>query len=442
MNSTLSKFTVFGILAGLFLTACAGAATPTAEAPPIVVDEFAVIAEGRLVPADYVELSFRTSGQVAEVLVVEGDLVAADQVIGRLADEEQLAAEIDRANLELVNARQALDDLNTNAAKARAEAELEVANAVQAVFDAERRLSGVQYPDVEEYQQTVDEASENLALLEAEQTITDIGGTGAAVQGAADGVELAEERLGAVQTAEQGCGGCDPDRLADAQDAYNGAVNALTTAQLQQQNATISTQQQIRDAEEALQDAQEDLTAALAGPNARQTAIKQAELLVAQTRLDDARRNLDEVADGPDPDLVEAAEARITSAESALDAAQAALERLELRAPFAGTIANLTLKAGEQISAGQAIATLADLSNWVVETDNLTEIDVVKVSLGQGVSVVLDALPDKTLQGEVTAIETVYEEKRGDITYTVDVTLAASDPLARWGMTAEVTFDQ
>ena len=39
-------------------------------------------------------------------------------------------------------------------------------------------------------------------------------------------------------------------------------------------------------------------------------------------------------------------------------------------------------------------------------------------------------------------IETVYEEKRGDITYTVHVTLASSDPLARLGMTAEVTFDQ
>jgi multidrug resistance efflux pump len=94
------------------------------------------------------------------------------------------------------------------------------------------------------------------------------------------------------------------------------------------------------------------------------------------------------------------------------------------------------------LTAGQPVVTLGDFSEWVVETDNLTEIDVVKISIGQGASIVLDALPDKTLRGEVTAVETVFEEKRGDITYTVDVTLLDGDPLARWGMTAEVTFDQ
>jgi multidrug resistance efflux pump len=97
---------------------------------------------------------------------------------------------------------------------------------------------------------------------------------------------------------------------------------------------------------------------------------------------------------------------------------------------------------GEQVTAGQPVLTLADFSTWVVETDNLTEIDVVKIAPGQGASIVLDALPDKTLRGEVSEIGTVFEEKRGDITYTVDVTLLDGDPLARWGMTAEVTFDQ
>jgi HlyD family secretion protein len=442
MNSNTFKLVSLITLAGLFLTACGGAATPTTEAPPPVVDQFAVIAEGRLVPVQFVDLGFRTGGQVAELLVSEGDHVQADQVIAKLADEEQLAAQIDAAQVELVNARQARKDLDTNAAKAKADAELEVANAVQAVYDAQRHLDGVEHPDIQDYQDAVTTAQENLDVIDANQTIADVGSGGAAIQGAQDAVENAQKQLGATISAENGCGGCDPDRMNNAQDNLNGAQNALTTAQLGLQNTTIQNEQARRDAQDALETAQNHLNAALAGPNARQLAIKQAELLVAQTRLDDAHTNLDKVSDGPDPDQVAAADARIQSAESSLTAAQEAVTRLELHAPFAGTIAKVDLKVGQQIAAGTPVITLADMSKWVVETDNLTEIDVVKISLGQGASVVLDALPDKTMQGEVTKIETVYEEKRGDITYTVDVTLASGDPLARWGMTAEVTFDQ
>ncbi|MBI3763633.1 MAG: biotin/lipoyl-binding protein, partial [Chloroflexi bacterium] len=48
----------------------------------------------------------------------------------------QGAAQIARAELEMLQAQQALDDLVSNADTARAAAELEVANAKQAVYDA------------------------------------------------------------------------------------------------------------------------------------------------------------------------------------------------------------------------------------------------------------------------------------------------------------------
>ncbi len=104
--------------------------------------------------------------------------------------------------------------------------------------------------------------------------------------------------------------------------------------------------------------------------------------------------------------------------------AQAALAHLELRAPFVGTVAALKVKVGEQAAPGQPAATVADFSSWIVETDNLTEIEVVKIKEGQQTTVVLDALPDVTLQGQVIAISSLFEEKCGDITYTVKVALA------------------
>ena len=56
------------------------------------------------------------------------------------------------------------------------------------------------------------------------------------------------------------------------------------------------------------------------------------------------------------------------------------------------------------------------------ETNVRAQIEVVKVSNGQDVTVVFDALPDLTLQGTVTAISPAFEEKCGDVTYTVTIT--------------------
>ena len=90
--------------------------------------------------------------------------------------------------------------------------------------------------------------------------------------------------------------------------------------------------------------------------------------------------------------------------------------------------------------AGQPVLTVADFSTWLVKTENLTEVDVVNVSLGQKVEIVLDALPTMVLTGTVTDINTRYVEKRGDITYTVTIELDSTDPQLRWGMTAFVNI--
>jgi len=65
---------------------------------------------------------------------------------------------------------------------------------------------------------------------------------------------------------------------------------------------------------------------------------------------------------------------------------------------------------------------------------------VVNLKVGQKANIVFDALPGKTLTAEVTHINQLFEEKRGDITYTVTLALTQTDPALRWGMTAAVRF--
>ncbi len=100
----------------------------------------------------------------------------------------------------------------------------------------------------------------------------------------------------------------------------------------------------------------------------------------------------------------------------------------------------MDLIAGQRVSPGVEVLRLVDFSQWYVETDNLTEIEVVDIADGDQATITPDALPDLDLSGEVEKISDLYEEKRGDVTYTARIRLTDDDPRLRWGMTVAVVF--
>ena len=88
---------------------------------------------------------------------------------------------------------------------------------------------------------------------------------------------------------------------------------------------------------------------------------------------------------------------------------------------------------------GDKAITMGDFSKWQIETDDLTEIDVVNVKAGRSVNVKVDALPDEKFEGKVVRVNPRSETKAGDVTYTVllDITSGDSSKLM-WGMTTFV----
>lgn len=188
-------------------------------------------------------------------------------------------------------------------------------------------------------------------------------------------------------------------------------------------------------------DRKEDLDTAQSDYN---TAVRwlqlETNLGAAQTRLEEALKDYEDLQKGPDADDIASAEARIKAAEENLKAAQANLKNLDLAATIDGTIVNLDLVVGQDITPAQPVVRISDLSKLYVETDDLTEIEVVDVAVGQKVTIVADALPDVEMTGTVEEISRVFEEKRGDITYTVRILIDNPDPRLRWGMTVVTTF--
>jgi multidrug efflux pump subunit AcrA (membrane-fusion protein) len=220
----------------------------------------------------------------------------------------------------------------------------------------------------------------------------------------------------------------------------------------------------VEDRQQDLKDAQEDFDKYkdLDEDNSKRKTAKddleraQEDLNQANRDLEDDMRERDEVRAAYDAALSVEAEAKhqyeisldgpnadqLALAKANLDAANDALSNYVLTAPFNGIIADVNVKAGEQVGTDTRAVSVADFSSWVVETTDVTELEVVKLSVGQQVSMIPDALPDLELTGTVTEISSAYTQQGGDILYTVRVRVDNPDDQLRWGMTVEATFLQ
>ncbi|MEW5847697.1 MAG: HlyD family efflux transporter periplasmic adaptor subunit [Myxococcota bacterium] len=163
------------------------------------------------------------------------------------------------------------------------------------------------------------------------------------------------------------------------------------------------------------------------------------ERAAAMRRQAEAERELAVL--GPRPETIAVAEAAVETARATVKQAETASHNLELRAPIAGEVAYLDLRVGEFAPPGTPIVRLADTSRWVLKTDDLTELAVVRVNENAAVTVTLDAIPGLELSGRVTHVRALGERKKGDMTYTATIELDRQDERLRWNMTASVRIN-
>ena len=372
------------VVFALTLGACGTAETPEPEMTAEVVSVEGVVSEGRVLPARDVTLNFSARGTVEEILVEEGDMVTKDQVIIRLADREQAEAALRAAELELTGAQQAYDDFVRTGGLATADAWQAYMDAQVVRADAEREWEDV---DVDGLEDEIDDAQ-------------------AEVNDRQDDLDDALEELEKYADLDS-----DNDKRKDAEDDVEAAQEDLNEA--------------MRELEESI----------------RELDAARAALDVALAAEAEAKRDYEARADdGLDPDEKALLEARLSNAKAQVDAAQSALDSYELKAPFDGTVTDINVEVGQLVGSEMWAAQIADLSEFYIETSDLTELEVVKVYEGQAVEIIPDALPDVVLDGTVEKIGQSFRTQAGDIVYKVTIQLNDSDAALRWGMTVEATF--
>lgn len=324
-------------------------------------------------------LAWQTTGMVEAVNVIPGENVAEGETLASLS-KSSLAQNILLAQADLVTARRNLDAV-LNSDKARASAQLALVNA----------------------QKAYDTAKANRDRLDLQRASTNT------VEYYKAQYDLAVQRVNQAQAAYDATNG-----LSDADPTRATAYTNLYNAQLARDRALAN------------------LNWATGKPTASDEALTLANFAVAEANLKDAQREWDRLKNGPDPNDVAAAQARV-------DAADTTLAMSQLTAPFGGTVTEVSITNGDQVTPGTRSFRIDDLSRLLIDVQ-VSEVDINSIQVGQDVTVTFDAILSKTFHGKVSKVALAGNLVQGVVNFTVTVELTDDDPEIKPGMTAAVTI--
>jgi multidrug efflux pump subunit AcrA (membrane-fusion protein) len=404
---------------------------------------------GTIRPVQVLPLSFRTSGPIEAIHVRAGMRVAAGDALARLGTAD-LELDLAQAVAEVAYLQAALDKLLDGASPAvatRAEEEhkAEVAQTELALASARLQVERAEHTSTAS---SVTAAQSSLAQLELR--IAEARAAAPLPNVALAEVDLAraEHALAAVQDEYKKA----LDRPWEPQEIRDGLARAVQRAEwdLQSARARLTTAHNAARAHalsvEALSaqvtTAESQLTQALEAQAAYSVtlALLETEVAVAERRLADLERWTNPSLDPPSPRELTQAEVRLRQAELVVERLESAIEGAVLRAPWDGVVASIESEVGAWAAPGVPVASLIDTSRWYVETRNVSELSIGRVSVGQPATVQVTALGE-TIRGRVEIISPVAVVQQGDTTYTLMVALDVTDWPLRAGMNAQVEIE-
>lgn len=467
----------------------AGGAAVAVTRGPLVAG---IGATGQVEPRRQAELSFAgVTGRVAEVLVAEGDAVAAGQPLLRL-DSGRLDAQLAQAESQLAEARADLQGLRDGATPEQvAAAEAQVAAARGALRQTEGSVTDA---DVRAARATLDEARARLATLGGSPNPDALTAARSALAEAQAALDQRRADLSAAKLDAERRVGDAANALRDAQAAFAAARDNLASVQVDGDDpltgapltdagersyadAFERSQRDMANAEAALRQAQVGLDAARQGeitglreaearvstaqaqldallrPNPDAVAAARAQLASAeanlarllgdqragalaaqQAQVASAEASLADLTSDPTASELARAEARVAAAGAGVELARIQLEDATLVAPFDGVVAAVNVTPGEEVGQGAPV-TLLDISRYTV-TVTVDEVDVARVTPGQPVEVLIDALGAPALSGTVLRVAPQARAGSEVTSYEVDVEVDPSSRPVRAGMTA------
>jgi membrane fusion protein (multidrug efflux system) len=142
-------------------------------------------------------------------------------------------------------------------------------------------------------------------------------------------------------------------------------------------------------------------------------AVPQAETQQARANLTLARTKFNRAVDLAKSNFISSqakdeADNNLKIAEATLQLAEAKLAKMEMRAPFSGIIGLRSVSIGDYVKEGADLVNLESIDPLKVDF-RVPEVYLRQVQVGQALEVQLDALPGKTFEGKVFAVNPLVD---------------------------------
>jgi HlyD family secretion protein len=427
---------------------------PTKSALSATVQKGTIISTvettGKLQSENSTRLAFKNSGRVASVIAKPGDQVKAGDVLAEL-ETNSLQRQLNEATIQLEISKLRLQQAKEGATEAdvvAAEANVDTATA-----DLNRVKAGSRPEDVQAAQSALAQAQSQLDQLKRGPSAQDIaiaqsrvdqakGNRDLVANNAANRTEQA--RITMQQAASANQNWLDPDgRYEQARLNYEAAQRAeqsevaIADAQLREAQEGLNrvkagaTPDEIRQAEEGVAIAQANLDKVKRGAT-------QEEINAAQSRVDAAKANLEKVQSGARPSDITILEQQVALSQLSVDNVNAQLADARLISPIDGTVLSIDLDVGETVGGYSPVAVVANTLSLVVKGD-VDEIDIGRVTVGQPVTVTLDAYPGVKMPGKIDELAPGATQKQGSTVYQATISFTpGAGVVPREGMAANV----
>lgn len=417
----------------------------------------------------FIEVDVRSNveGEILEIFVDEGQLVAAGQPLLKIDEEQileerkQAEANLDASEAQLKQAElrikitekeQASSLLQAANSVAKMEASLAsfIANKQQRIADAETQVATTLNSL---NQDNIDKRQAEISLAQAKLTLER---TQASLKSAKIAFETAESEYQRNQGLfEKSL--ISKQALEESQRQLANATSQYETSQkeVESQNETIKSQEEnINAREQAIESRQATLELRKKNVETLKTS-QEAEEKRLRADVEDARTRLQKIQETTEEEkqltqhaMVGAEANRLRSA-SQLKSQQERYDWTTVTAPMSGTITRLVVEEGEIItsgrssfSRGEAIMRIADLTQMIVRTQ-INQVEIGKIAEGQRAEITVDSHPGRIFEGRVSEISPSatprgQQNQSGVIRFEVDIEVLGSPPELMPGMSADV----
>ncbi|MBC3621923.1 efflux RND transporter periplasmic adaptor subunit [Vibrio metschnikovii] len=168
------------------------------------------------------------------------------------------------------------------------------------------------------------------------------------------------------------------------------------------------------------------------------SAVEQANLKSSKARLPAAKAKYERYKGlfskgSISKEALDDAEASYYSLAADIESLKAAIARREIKAPFAGVVGIRNVNLGQYLQPGTDIVRLEDTTVMRLRF-TVPQTDISRIFIGQNVDIFVDAYPDDSFKGSITAIEPAVSVQSGLIQVQADI--PNSDGKLRSGMFA------